>query len=324
MAKSVSYIARNERKYVDRRIKTLRADMKTMSNREKNATKSYIKQLQTLKKQTYIKQRTPEARAKALEATLKLRNIGRISKNTADARQNKIIQRELNVASRGVKSTFLGSAYKSQAYTKIFYQATRNIWQGYPAHVRNELIMAALGTKSLKKAVVSVLSVNREAIALALGRSNTGSVHFPAYLRIHEKQVSPDYLDAVNTVDDKDDIKQVGNNNVLQDEQNIFSIETMKKELVDVAKDAWDSSDGSIEDFLSTFEDNASSMLENYGEKFEDIFNSIKEGIENIGSTVGEGLEDVGEGAETIGEDVEAFVESDGFKEIIETILMAI
>ena len=213
MARTVSYIARNERKYADRRIKQLRKDLKGATHEDKLLTRRAISNIQKLKVETYIKGRNPAARAQAMEGVLKLRQAIRLEKNTAQARQNLITKRELNLASTGKRKTFLGSPELSRAKVKIFYQATRNLWQGVPTNMRNEAILIALGEKSLKKAIQKVLARNQEALDYAgevLHASKHGIKNFHAhplwqYAQFIDVQGSPDYLDLVKEVENLDE-----------------------------------------------------------------------------------------------------------------------
>lgn len=283
MKKDVSYIARNERKYVDRRIKALQLDMKTLSAKEKTATKNYIKQLKSLQKQTYIKSRNPESRAKALEATLKLRSLARIGTNTKIARQNKIFEREINIASTGKKKTFFGSARRSRAYTAIFYQATRNIWQGHPAHMRNALILRGLKEVSLKRAFAKVLAANRKTLQFIEQSINTGAY---TNQRIQNKVGSPDELSTVNTIDDESDLSHTISDTFNDTFSNI-SQNYLWKKLQDIYKNS-----SSYEDFRNQVENELQDYFDENPEALEGLKN-ISEEAKNIGEAIRDFGEDV-------------------------------
>lgn len=293
MKRTVSYIARNERKYADRRIKQLRQDMKKATKRDSLAIRREIYNINKLKKATYIKKRTPAGRAKAMEAVLKLRGATRLVKNTAQARQNKIIKRELNIASKGIKKTFLGKPKQGQAYTKIFYQATRNLWQGVNPRYRNEAILLGLGEKSLKKAVTKVLAQNRGAIRFSnkvRGASFAKGDNWFFRQNFHFYESSPEYLDVVQEVDNINTEQQ--NNNATPSVDLPYGV---KKKLIEAAKDALNDAED-VDEFLSNFSDNVDTMLTDYAAQFEAMGENVSDILESI-STAFSGIADAAKNA---------------------------
>lgn len=299
MKKTVSYIARNERKYVDRRIAKLRQDLKTQSKREKTATRNYIKQLKTLKKKTYIKKRTPEARAASMEAVLKLRSLARIGKNTKIARQNKVFEREINLASTGASDTFMGHARRGKALVSLFYHSTRNIWQGKDPRKRNEYIMLALNKTSLKETFLSVIKANRKAINILT--TNAGDAY-----QI-DNIVSPTGLAAAKQIEDESDLEATYNSN---DPFNDIGQRKLLKKL----KEKWDESSGDEEEFRNAVEEE----YENNKEGFEDLKESLDylESQKELTEMLGEELENISSSAidlaESAGESIGEFAESAG------------
>ena len=278
---NVSYIARNERKYADRRIKQLQKDAKGATHEEKLAVRRAIYGIRKLQKQTYIKNRTPEGRAKALDATIKLRDTVRLLDNTKQGRQNLLTQREINIATSGTRKTFLGGPLLSQAKAKIFYQATRNIWQGLPREARNTAILLGLGETSLKKAVKKVLARNSSAVEYAEKaldfKKSANATFYNSFVqqRYNDSISSPDYLTLVNTIDNSDDLNDYASDSEYRDE----IVKALRETL---------NNNENISDFYNNFYKELNDILTEYkdeidanGESVEKIKNEVKTILNN-------------------------------------------
>lgn len=123
-------------------------------------------------------------------------NTGGRGKSASIARQNKVFEKQLNLARIGKPSTlgvgnvasFTGDSYKQQSksleYTRkqveIFYQATRRIWRGGEISHRNEIIVKGLadkGVTTLEEAFNYVMGKNRDVLKRIHQQVNEGVTH---------------------------------------------------------------------------------------------------------------------------------------------------
>lgn len=170
-AKRASDEVYNARRRAKRLLSRLERDMQGQSRSERAATRAYIDKVRQEIQATYTPRKGSPAvrRAMLSEAASHAQQLDRMTRNvrgnnTASARTNQLFSRQLNAA-RLEKQSTLGKFGTQEV--SIFYAATRRIWQGKDARRRNELIMEALGTTSLREAFTQVLYQNREALRIA-------------------------------------------------------------------------------------------------------------------------------------------------------------
>lgn len=153
----------NERRRAKRLIaRVMRQDF--ASARERKAALSYVANLERQVAATYVERHGARVTASQEAAAKSLSVQTRRELRTESNRANDIFKREIRIASAG-GDTSLGS--HGQSYVKIFYAATQGIWEGLPLERRDEAIMSALETDSLRDAFMHVMSRNRDAIRAA-------------------------------------------------------------------------------------------------------------------------------------------------------------
>lgn len=120
--------------------------------------------------------------------------------------------RELSNARRkGRPSSLDSDEYMADAKARIFFAATRPIWQGAPASQRYELIKQALGVDSLQEAYEEVMRQNGKALVQARRNMRGGGFSYVEGRygesaaddadRDTERGGSPDTLAAYTTLD---------------------------------------------------------------------------------------------------------------------------
>ena len=167
-AKRASDETYNARRRAKRLLARLEREQANLSHSEALASQAYMDTLRKQISATYTPKRGSKAvrAALAAEAAQQARKLdtmtqGVRAKRTAGARANQLFVQQINRARLEKPSTF--GKYGAHE-VNVFYAATRRIWQGKDARKRNELIMKALGTTSMKEAFAYVLRQNRKAL----------------------------------------------------------------------------------------------------------------------------------------------------------------
>lgn len=109
------------------------------------------------------------------------------------ARKNTMFAHEINQASKG------GVSSLSKEETKIFYAATKNLWEGKDPRQRNEIIVQKMGVESLEEAWETVFANEYAQEALENARKNQQPIDTEVDIQngaTDEKEEigSPDYI----------------------------------------------------------------------------------------------------------------------------------
>ena len=144
----------NERRRARRLVERLKRD---------GAPQSVIKKLQENISRSYAKSPVSETERKRAISKLarETRDAAYKRPNAAQARKNKMFEREIRLSSSGAR----GAAREAKVH--IFYRATQRIWEGKPSSKRDELIMRALGVSDLEEAYRIVLLQQLDALRQA-------------------------------------------------------------------------------------------------------------------------------------------------------------
>ena len=185
----------NERRRARRLAARIEREAATKSATQRRADLKFAAQLREDIALTYAKvsdAETIEQKIKTLSYTTR-RDFG-----NKQRRANTLFARQIEAASRD-ESSSLGS--RGHVMTKIFYQATQDIWEGLPIGERNDAILRAMGETDLRSAFSKVLYSQRRALHAALegqrpirGRTSESAAFYEGGTGAVDEYASPDYL----------------------------------------------------------------------------------------------------------------------------------
>lgn len=147
-----------------RRAKRLRerlAREQSATKREAASRQSLIEALGAAIESSYIRMGDAAARSKAVASLQSV--TARFRDRSVQERRNLLFSREINRASKGgIQSSIHRNPETAQAYAKIFWQATRRMWEGKAD--KYAAILEATGEVSLEAAFNKIVNANRAAV----------------------------------------------------------------------------------------------------------------------------------------------------------------
>lgn len=139
----------------------------SLSKKQKEGIENYKRSIKDTLKESYSKKGKYSISTAELE---KRANFAKeLSNNSFDTdvmRKNKIFQRDINQATVGGVST------KSKAEAKIFYSATKEIWNGLPISERNQALLDYFNVETISEAWDIVMQDENVKKALEQAKKN--------------------------------------------------------------------------------------------------------------------------------------------------------